>query len=259
MKRGKSERYLKDDAELETYLIEGAVEDLRFKLFNGQITTGKDFQRILQLSKLVKHNMDPIVERIGNQHVVEQTAACNGFSPNNRTQQVAEVIAQRLDAISPSYEKGWKGGVKDGGFVFARTIRGVETRIELGVDFLNGNEGQRLAKAHEVFTEFFGGVGTLMLPEGKELQINGPYDLFKKVIEGAKKGLTTQRYKGLGEMNAEQLWETTLDPNTRSLLQVKVENADMASDIFSTLMGDIVEPRRDFIQEHALEVSNLDV
>ena len=259
VKRGKSERYIKDDAELETYLIEGAVEDLRFKLFNGQVTTGKDFQRIVQLSKLVKHNMEPIVDRIGNQHIVEQTAACNGFAPENRTQAVAEIIAKRLDDLSPSYEKGWKGGVKDGGFIFARTIRGVETRIELGADLLNGNEGQRLAKAHEVFTEFFGGVGTLMLAEGKELQINGPYDLFKKVIEAAKKGLTTQRYKGLGEMNAEQLWETTLDPNTRSLLQVKVENADMASEIFSTLMGDIVEPRRDFIQEHALEVANLDI
>ena len=228
-------------------------------MFNGQVTAGKDFQRIVQLSKLVKHNMEPIVDRIGNQHIVEQTAACNGFAPENRTLPVAETIAKRLDDLSPSYEKGWRGGVQNGGFIFARTIRGVETRIELGADLLNGNEGQKLAKAHEVFTEFFGGVGTLILGDGKEVQINGPYDLFKKVIEAAKKGLTTQRYKGLGEMNAEQLWETTLDPNTRSLLQVKIENADMASEIFSTLMGDIVEPRRDFIQEHALEVANLDI
>jgi DNA gyrase subunit B len=259
VKRSKSERYIKDDAELETYLIEGAVEDLRFKLFNGEVTTGKDFQRIVNLSKVVKQNMDPIVERIGNQHIVEQTAACNGFAPDNRTQAVADTIARRLDDLSPSYEKGWKGLIHNNAFVFTRTIRGVESRIELGPDLLNGHEGQRLAKAHEVFTEFFGGVGTLILAEGKELQINGPYDLFKKVIEGAKKGLTTQRYKGLGEMNAEQLWETTLDPNTRSLLQVKVENGDRASEIFSTLMGDIVEPRRDFIQEHALEVANLDI
>ena len=259
VKRGKSERYLKDDHELEEYLIEGAVEDLRFKLFNGQVTSGKDFQRILHLSKIVKQSMEQIVERIGSQHIVEQTAACNGFSADERTQKTADTIAQRLDALSPSYEKGWKGLIHNGGFTFTRTIRGVETRIELGADFLNGHEGQRLAKAHEVFTEFFGGVGMLLLPEGKEIQITGPYDLFKKVIEGAKKGLTTQRYKGLGEMNAEQLWETTLDPASRSLLQVKIENGDMASEIFSTLMGDIVEPRRDFIQEHALEVSNLDV
>jgi DNA gyrase subunit B len=259
VKRGKNERYIKDDAELETYLIEGAVEDIRFKLFNGEITSGKDFQRILQLAKIVKQSMEQIVDRIGSQHIVEQTAACNGFSADERTQKTADAIAQRLDALSPSYEKGWKGISQNNGFTFARTIRGVETRIELGAEFLGSNEGQKLAKAHEVFTEFFGGVGFLLMPDGKEVQITGPYDLFKKVIEGAKKGLAIQRYKGLGEMNADQLWETTLDPDTRSLLQVKIENADMASEIFSTLMGDIVEPRRDFIQEHALEVSNLDV
>ncbi len=268
VKRGKSERYIKDDPELESYLIDSATEDMRFKLFNGEVTSGKDFRGILGLAKKIKQSMAPMIERLGNQHIVEQTAAADGFNLEKRTAETAEQIAKRLDAISQSYEKGWKGGVENNGFVFARTIRGVETRLELPAEFINGGEGQKIAKAHEVFKEFFAGgvaastkniVGTLMLGDGKELQINGPYDLFKKTIESAKKGLSIQRYKGLGEMNADQLWETTLDPETRSLLQVKVENNDIASDIFSTLMGDVVEPRREFIQEHALEVANLDV
>ena len=271
VKRGKSERYIKDDPELESYLIDGATEDMRFKLFNGEVTSGQDFRGILKLAKTVRQSLAPVIERLGNQHIVEQTAAADGFNPEKRTAETAEAIAHRLDAISPSYEKGWKGGIENkngGGFVFARTIRGVETRLELPAEFLNGGEGQKIAKAYEVFSEFFGGgadaatkniVGTLLLADGKEIAITGPYDLFKKVIEASKKGLSIQRYKGLGEMNADQLWETTLDPETRSLLQVRIENADIASDIFSTLMGDVVEPRREFIQEHALEVANLDV
>jgi DNA gyrase subunit B len=261
VKRGKSsEQYIKNDVALEEYLIEGAVEDIRFKLFNSEITAGKDLQRILLIAKNIKQNLEPIIERVGHQHVVEQTAACNGFNPDQRTQKTADAVAKRLDALSPVYEKGWKGTLlESGGFSFSRLMRGVETRIELGADHLNGHDGQRLAKVHDVFAEFFDGVGYLVMSDGREMQITGPYDLFKKIIDGAKKGLTIQRYKGLGEMNPGQLWETTLDPETRSLLQVRVEDESMAKDIFSTLMGDIVEPRRDFIQEHALEVSNLDV
>ena len=260
LKRGKGgERYIKNDHELEEYLIETAVEDMRFKLPNGEITTGKDMTRILQIARNVSQSLAPIIDRVGHQHIVEQTAAAGGFAPDGRTQAVAEAVAKRLDALSPVYERGWKGSLDStGGFIFARTVRGVENRLELGKDFLNGHDGQRLAKLQEVFTEFFNGVGKLEAEDGKSLPVFGPYDMFRKVIEQAKKGLTIQRYKGLGEMNPEQLWETTLDPEQRSLLQVRVEKEDMASEIFSTLMGDIVEPRRDFIQEHALEVRNID-
>ncbi|MFH1159269.1 MAG: DNA topoisomerase (ATP-hydrolyzing) subunit B [Pseudomonadota bacterium] len=261
VKRGKGgEQYIKNDHDLEEFLIDSAVEDLRFRLPGGEVTAGKDLQRILRIARAVKQNLEPIIERVGHQHVVEQTAACNGFAPDRRTQKTADAVSKRLDALSPAYERGWIGTLTEGGaFVFAHTVRGVETRIELGADYLNSHDGQRLVKAHEVFAEFFNGVGALVAGDGRETPVTGPYDLFKKVIEGAKKGLAIQRYKGLGEMNPEQLWETTLDPETRSLLQVKVEKEDVASEIFSTLMGDIVEPRRDFIQEHALEVSNLDV
>ncbi len=259
VKRGKSnERYIKDDEELEDYLLDSAIEDLRFKLADGQITLGNDMKRILQLSRPVKNSIGLLVDRVGNQQVIEQTAAANGFSADHRTADIANDIAKRLDAVTPFYERGWTGALSDnGGFVFSKTVRGVETRVELSADHLNGTEGQRLAKAYDLFKEFFSGPGTLMADDAKDVQVSGPYDLYTKAIEVAKKGLSIQRYKGLGEMNPEQLWETTLDPDQRSLLQVKVDNDNGASEIFSTLMGDIVEPRRDFIQERALE-ANLD-
>jgi len=260
VKRGKgNERYIKDDQELEGFLIDSAIEDLRFKLGHGEVTAGLDLKRILGLARSVKLNMEPIVDRIGHQHVVEQAAAADAFNLEKRNQATADAVAARLNNIAPVYERTWRGEVTvEKGFVFTKTVRGVETRIELSPDYLNGSDGQRIAKAIEFFTEFFAAPGKLQNEDGRNTPVYGPYDLYKKVIEVAKKGLSIQRYKGLGEMNPEQLWETTLDPDMRSLLQVKVDKEDMASEIFSTLMGDIVEPRRDFIQEHALEVQNLD-
>jgi DNA gyrase subunit B len=261
VKRGKaSERYIKNDAELEEYLIDAATQDLRFKLGNGEVTAGNDLKRILNMARNVKANMEPIIDRIGSQHVVEQAAAADAFTTTNRTQKTADAVAKKLDAISPIYERGWKGLAQDdGGFLFTRVMRGVETRVVLSADHLNSHDGQRLSKVAEIFTEFFSGTGQLQAEGEKDIPIYGPYDLYHKVVGLAKKGLTIQRYKGLGEMNPEQLWETTLNPDVRSLLQVKIDKDDMASEIFSTLMGDIVEPRRDFIHEHALEVSNLDI
>lgn len=260
VKRGKgNERYVKNDADLEEYLIDSAIEDLRFRVSSGEIITGHDLKNTLGLARAIRQNLEPLIDRIGNQHVVEQLAAAGGFDPEKRTAETAGRAAARLDAVSPFYERGWTGEVlESGGFVFSKKVRGVETRIEVSADYLNGHDGQRLAKTQEFFSEYFPASGALIAAEGKDIAVHGPYDLYKKVIEMAKKGLTIQRYKGLGEMNPDQLWETTLDPETRSLLQVRVEKEDMASEIFSTLMGDIVEPRRDFIQEHALEVQNLD-
>jgi DNA gyrase subunit B len=257
--RRKAERYIKNDAELEDYLTDSAIEEMRLKLANGEVTVGNDMKRILTMARNLRLNLEPLIERVGSQHVVEQAAACDAFNPASRTQATADRIAAKLNALSAIYERGWKGALlESGGLAFSRTVRGVETRYELSADQLNSHDGQRLAKVAEIFTEFFDGTGALQGGE-KDIPVYGPYDLYHKVIELAKKGLTIQRYKGLGEMNPEQLWETTLDPSTRSLLQVRIDKDDMASEIFSTLMGDIVEPRRDFIQEHALEVSNLDV
>ncbi len=260
VKRGKgNERYVKNDADLEEYLIDSAIEDLRFRVAGGEIVTGNDLKNTLGLARALRQNLEPLIDRIGNQHVVEQLAAAGGFASEGRTQATADKTAERLNTVSPIYERGWKGDLlESGSFVFAKIVRGVETRIEVTQDQLNGHEGQRLGKAQDFFSSYFPASGALLVNEGKDVAVHGPYDLYSKVIEMAKKGLTIQRYKGLGEMNPDQLWETTLDPEVRSLLQVKVDKEDMASEIFSTLMGDIVEPRRDFIQEHALEVKNLD-
>lgn len=260
VKRGKGgERYIKNDAHLEDYLLDSAIEDVRFKLWNGEITAGNDMKRILLQAKGIKQNLEQMIDRLGNQQVVEQVAAADGFNPDKRSQATVDDIAKRLDAVSPIYERGWRGELlESGGFTLRKTVRGVETRIDVPVEYLNSQDGQRLTKSYDIFTEFFSGPGYLQNGDGKDVIVSGPYDFYKKVIELAKKGLTIQRYKGLGEMNPEQLWETTLDPETRSLLQVKIDKDDVASEIFSTLMGDVVEPRRDFIQEHALEVTNLD-
>ena len=259
VRRGKSERYIKDDAELESYLIDSAVEDLRFRLFNGQVTSGNDLKRIMGLARTIKQAIEPIADRLGEPMVVEAAAAADAFNPQKRSQATADDVAARLNKLSPEYARGWKGEVlESGAYAFTKTVRGVVTRYDLSLDHLNGQDGQRLAKGIEVFTEFFNGAGALLAEDGKETTVTGPYDFYKRVIESAKKGLTIQRYKGLGEMNPEQLWETTLDPETRSLLQVKVAEENLASEIFSTLMGDIVEPRRDFIIERALDVKNID-
>ena len=259
VRRGKSERYIKNDAELETYLIDSAVEDLRFRVFNGDMTSGNDLKRILGLARTLKSAIEAIGDRVGDHLVIEQAAAADGFNPDNRTQDTANKIADRLNALAPVYERGWKGELlESGSFVLTKTVRSVVSRFEISPEYLNGSEGQRLSKGVEVFAEFFNAAGALLAEDGKETVVTGPYDFYKKVIEVAKKGLAIQRYKGLGEMNPDQLWETTLDPETRSLLQVKVAEDNMASEIFSTLMGDVVEPRRDFIVERALDVKNID-
>lgn len=260
IKRNKgSETYIKDDDALVDYLVEGAIEGICFKTSKGDMITGRDLQNTLMQSKKIKDAMEPIVVRIGHQDIIEQIAACNGFKPSERGSYNARKIAERLDSFADIYEKGWKGEYDDDtGFTFSRTIRGVETKVDISNSHLNGIDGQKIAALFDVFEEFFEEEGTLIDAQGVETAIKGPYDLFTKVMETAKRGMNIQRYKGLGEMNPEQLWETTLDPETRSLLQVRIEKDDIANDVFSTLMGDVVEPRRDFIQSRALE-ANLDI
>jgi len=260
IKRGKgSEKYIKDEAALVSYLVESAIEGISFRTADKNIVIGRDLQNILYLSKTVKDAMEQMVNRLGNHDVIEQIAACDGFNPAKRNSETAEKIAGRLNDLADVYEKGWKGSYDaESGFSLVRVIRGVETKAEVSNDYLDSNDGQRIASHYKIFTDYFNGIGYLVDTQGNETTIKGPYDLFSKMMETAKKGLNIQRYKGLGEMNPEQLWETTLDPDSRSLLQVKVEKDDVASEIFSTLMGDVVEPRREFIQSHALE-ANLDI
>jgi len=148
--------------------------------------------------------------------------------------------------------------VRDGGFVFARTVRGVTQAASLDAALLSSQEARKLDERAASLQEVYAKPATLVR-KGDETVIHGPLALFDAIMAQGRKGLQLQRYKGLGEMTAQQLWETTLDRDVRSLLQVKVKDATDANDLFSKLMSDVVEPRREFIQENALSVANLDV
>ncbi len=261
VKRGKGgERYLKNEGELEDFLIDSALEGMRFKTPGGEVSAGADLKNIVNVARTARQCLETLSGRTGHVKAAEQIALLGGFEAAARNDSFVKKLCERLDASSPRHARSWKGSVSaDGGIELHLLSRGVETRAFFPGSLFDTPDAQRLARMKDELAGYFGGKGTLEGGDAGSADVFGPCDLFDRVIEIGKKGLAIQRYKGLGEMNAEQLWETTLDPNVRSLLQVRVEHEGEASEIFSTLMGDIVEPRRDFIQEHALEVSNLDI
>jgi DNA gyrase subunit B len=255
--RGKSEQYLKDERALEDYLIATGLEDSVLVLASGEARAGADLRAVLAEARAVRGALAQLHSRY-DRRVVEQAmiAGClaPGLSQNEEeAARLAGVVAQRLDALSEETERGWTGTF-DQGFLFTRTVRGVTEAAALDVAFLQSADARRLADHAPVVREVFAGSAALRR-KGDETMVHGPTALFDAVTAVGKKGVQLQRYKGLGEMNAEQLWETTLDRNVRSLLQVKVQEIDEADDIFSKLMGDIVEPRREFIQENALNAT----
>jgi len=196
--------------------------------------------------------------------VLEQAAILGALDPRvlaDRKQagEVAGVIAKRLDALVQAIERGWKGeALADGSLAFARTLRGVAERHVIDGAVIRSSDAIKLEKRAAELQKLYARHGKLEV-KGETIPITGPVALVDAVTRLGRKGLTIQRYKGLGEMNPEQLWETTLDAEVRTLLQVKVTHADEAEEVFSKLMGDVVEPRRDFISENALKVANLDV
>ena len=168
-------------------------------------------------------------------------------------------IAQRLDVLEKELERGWRGlWVEGDGLVFARTLRGVTETHAVDAAIIRSAEARRLDEITDALHNTFAQPAKLTV-KGREIIVNGPVQLADVVMDLGRKGIGIQRYKGLGEMNPGQLWETTLDPQVRSLLQVKLSQANEAEEVFSTLMGDVVEPRREFIQSNALKVANLDV
>jgi len=203
-----------------------------------------------------------------NRSVVEQAAIAGALNADvladlGRANAMAERVAERLDMIAEETERGWTGRLStsndgSGGYVFERTVRGVKDVAQLDAGLINSADARQLDRYAARLAEIYGAQPTLRRKETSET-ISGPLALLNAVFATGRKGLTMQRYKGLGEMNAEQLWETTLDPNVRSLLQVKVNDATDADSLFSRLMGDEVEPRREFIQDNALSVANLDI
>jgi DNA gyrase subunit B len=254
--RGKSEQYLKDERALEDYLTEGGLDEAVLRTSSGEECAGADLRRIVAEARVIRNVLAGLHSRY-NRKVVEQAAIAgvltsNIFGDAGKATEAAKYIARRLDALSEETERGWEGEFSEGdGFQFARTVRGVKEVAIIDQALLGSADARRLDEYAASLQEVYARPG-LLRRKGEETPIYGSVGLFEAVTAAGRKGVSLQRYKGLGEMNASQLWETTLDVDARSLLQVKVKEVDEADDIFTKLMGDVVEPRREFIQENAL-------
>jgi DNA gyrase subunit B len=258
--RGKSEVYLKDQAALDDYLIEQGTADAVLRLGSGMEIAGADLKRVVEEARQLKRVLDAFPTHYPR-HILEQAAVAGAFVPgavDADLQGVADKVAARLDLIALEYERGWTGRItQDHGIRLARILRGVEEVRTLDGPMLRSGEARKTGSFTESLQEIYDTPATLVRKDRSQL-ILGPLDLLNAILKEGEKGLTLQRYKGLGEMNPDQLWETTLDPEARTLLQVRIDDLVEADDIFTKLMGDVVEPRRDFIQQNALSVENLD-
>jgi len=260
--RGKSETYLKDQRALEDYLIDSGLEETVLVSGTGEERAGKDLRHIVDQARAIGGLIDVLHSRY-SRGIVEQAAIDGAFEPGllhsaDRANEVAQDIARRLDVIAEETEKGWQGHFGNEGFFFKREVRGVTEAHALDLAFLGSLDALRLNERHKHLVEVYGSPAKLRR-KTETINVHGPRGLLDAIYEAGRKGISLQRYKGLGEMNPEQLWETTLDREVRTLLQVKVGDLSEADEIFSKLMGDVVEPRREFIQQNALSVVNLDV
>ena len=263
VKRGSSEQYLKDAKALEDYLVDTGLENTALVLADGTERAGQDLRAIVEEALSVRAALDALHARYPRP-LIEQAAIAGVLNPEvlasaDQAANAAAYIARRLDVIADETERGWTGEpTSDGGMSFTREVRGVKEAWTLDGKLIGSADALRLDRKSAHLQEIYERPAKLRRKDG-ETMIFGPTSLLDAIFAFGRKGITMQRYKGLGEMNPEQLWETTLDPNVRTLLRVKVSELDEADDIFTKLMGDVVEPRRDFIRENALNVANLDV
>ncbi len=264
-KRGNSILYLKDDREMEDYLIRGGCEDAVLQTDAGEQIAGQDLVAMVESTRKAR-NLIAALNKKAPEKIVEQMAVDGMFDRNvidnlDVLKAKAEQVAVKLDNQEAEYDKGWKADIlSDGSVSFHRTLRGVEEKHVIGASVLDSPEAKALNDMKAFLEEHYAKDQKLSSPKlGEEKKIHGPVSFVDAIMAMGRKGITLQRYKGLGEMNPEQLWETTLDPEARSLLQVKIDMLDDADQVFSTLMGDVVEPRKEFIQENALNVINLDI
>jgi DNA gyrase subunit B len=260
--RGKSERYLKDESEFQDYLVSEGSNGASLTLHTGEVVSGADFDAIVEKARTAVsalHGFPPQYPHF----VLEQAAIAGALNPDvlsdrEKAAGAATYIAQRLDHLSDETERGWHGEpTDDGGLKFWREVRGVREAVAIDGSLIASADARKLDRlAADLQTTYLKAGKLMRKDDGRE--VFSPTNLLDAIFEWGKKGLSLQRYKGLGEMNPEQLWETTLDDNARTLLRVKVEHADEADDLFAKLMGEIVEPRREFIQDNALNAA-LDV
>jgi DNA gyrase subunit B len=257
--RGKSEQYLKDERALEDYLISTGVEEAVLRLASGEERAGPDLQKLVEEARSIRNILSGLHGRY-NRQVIEQAAILgvlnsNIFGDPQKAKAAAPFIARRLNVLAEETERGWEGEfTEEAGFTFARTVRGVKSVAIIDPALLGSADARKLDEYAVSLQKIYEKLGSLRRKD-ETWPIHGPVGLFEAITGAGRKGVAMQRYKGLGEMNPEQLWETTLDTNARSLLQVRIKEVDEANVLFDQLMGDLVEPRRQFIQDNALAAS----
>jgi DNA gyrase subunit B len=257
--RGKSEQYLKDERALEDFLIDTGLEEAVLRLSSGEERAGEDLKVLVEEARAIRGTLSGLHSRY-NRQVVEQAAIAGVLNPAiighpQNAGDAARYIARRLDALAEETERGWQGRFTEGaGFQFERTVRGVKEVAVLDQPLLGSADARKLDEHAASLQRVYPKPGQLRRKD-EQTPIHGPVSLFEAVTAAGRKGLNLQRYKGLGEMNPEQLWQTTLDTNGRSLLQVGVKDVADANTMFDELMGDKVEPRRLFIEQNALSAS----
>lgn len=261
VKRGNSgELYLKDEASLDEYLLDAVAGEVQYASASGTTYSGKQLKAHVVDLRKVEQALDHLQHKAGNAYALEHAAIAGAFSEEVPSKDIADAIATRLKQIDTAMGRPRKWDVKalqNLGYQIIGVERGVKQECTISLEALRSTEAQRIKSKQEIVFDLLAAGGHLVFKD-KTLPIYGISDLIQNVFSFARKGLSIQRYKGLGEMNPEQLWETTLDPSVRTLLCVSVKDAEKANELFSTLMGDVVEPRRNFIQENALKVKNLD-
>ena len=260
--RGKSERYLKDERALEDYLTSEGTAGVSLSLHSGEVVTGADLIAIVEKARATVNALANFPQHYPR-FMLEQAAIAGAMNPDvlndpEKSKEAAAYIARRLDLLSDETERGWQGETtSDGGLKFWREVRGVREAIAIDGALLQSGDARKLDRMTEDLKATYQKFGKLERKD-ESREVRAPSELLAAIYEWGRKGLALQRYKGLGEMNASQLYETTLDENARTLLRVKVDHADEADDLFTKLMGEVVEPRREFIQDNALSAS-LDV
>jgi len=257
--RGKSERYLKDEAELQDHLVAEGAQGASLVLHDGQTIAGADLDALIAHARAAAAALNNF-PRHYPRFVLEQAAIAGAMNPDilsdaQKAAAAATDIGRRLDTLSEEYERGWHGEPSgDGGLRFWREVRGVREAVAIDGAVIASADARRLDRMAQELQSTYLKAGRLTRKD-ETREIRSPSELLEAIFDWGRKGLSLQRYKGLGEMNPEQLWETTLDENARSLLLVKVQHADEAGELFAKLMGDVVEPRREFIQDNALYAS----
>ncbi|MDP2294429.1 MAG: DNA topoisomerase (ATP-hydrolyzing) subunit B [Pseudolabrys sp.] len=257
--RGKSEQYLKDERAFEDYLISTGVEEAVLRLASGEERAGEDLQKLVEEARNIRNTLNGLHSRY-NRQVVEQAAILgilnsDIFGDPAKAKAAAPFIAKRMNVLAEETERGWEGSFnEETGFIFTRTVRGVQSVAIIDHALLGSADARKLDEYAVSLQKVYEKPGALRRKDDT-WPIHGPIGLFEAITGAGRKGVSMQRYKGLGEMNPEQLWETTLDVNARSLLQVRIKEVDEANVLFDQLMGDLVEPRRQFIQDNALSAS----